>query len=260
MPRGRTQTRSKWRSHSTRPFDVERKPQAGARPHDLVPVQADEMQERRRLGPDSHIMGIWLGERITRLRVLTEHPLYPAIHGRLVAGISSYRVAAWILQRVGPEDPFAKRTTRSLARTLQKYAKLLPKSAFLPQSLIEDLVRGAEIDIDVLQELAGLIVLQKQRITMAAKMESRLQIPVEQVRRETETLANLLRQMRDTQIAFGYVPGMLQPVLSVNAYEVGSVTHESSRDEWMIHHPPHMQEMLPLLNALSKITGDDPVQ
>ncbi len=107
------------------------------------------------------------------IRSLTEHPLYPAIHGRLVTGISSYRVAAWIRQRVDPDDPLGRRTIRSsLARTLQKYAKLLPKAAFLPQSMIEDLVRGAEIDVDVMQELAGFIVLQKQRVTMAVQMEA----------------------------------------------------------------------------------------
>lgn len=61
----------------------------------------------------------------------------------------------------------------SLRRSLRRYSRLLPKSAFLPWSFIEDLVRGAEIDVDVMQELARLIVLQKQRITIGAKMGRR---------------------------------------------------------------------------------------
>lgn len=120
-------------------------------------------------------MGIWLGERIRHFKRLTEHPLYPAIHGRLISGIGSYRVAVWIQQRVDPDNTLGvnRVALSSLRRSLQRYSRLLPKSAFLPRSFIEDLVRGAEIDVDVMQELARLIVLQKQRITIGAKMERR---------------------------------------------------------------------------------------
>lgn len=229
------------------------------RPRDLVPVSDGDLEARRGPAPDSQVMGIWLGDRIKRLRTLTEHPLYPAIHGRLVAGISSYRVATWIKQRVGPDDPLGQRTTRSLARTLQKYARLLPRSAFLPQSFIEDLVRGAEIDVDTIQELAGLIVFQKQRVTMAAKMEATLGIPLEQVRREVQTLSDLLRQMRDTQIALGYVPALLQPTLSVNARYSGGQPGigGSTLDEMISQQPELLGDILPVLDRLRRVTVDD---
>lgn len=95
--------------------------------------------------------------------------------GRVISGISSYRAAVWIQQRVDPDNTLGvnRVALSSLRRSLQRYRRLLPKSAFLPQSFIEDLVRGAEIDVDVMQELARLIVRQKQRITIGAKMECR---------------------------------------------------------------------------------------
>lgn len=50
-----------------------------------------------------------------------------------------------------------------------------------------------------------------------------MEIPIEQVRREVELLAELLRQVRDTQIALGWVAGVVgQSPITVNIQGVAS--------------------------------------
>jgi hypothetical protein len=193
------------------------------RPTNQAPSAGARRTHRRRpaVAPadlhDSLAHGVWIRRIAPRFRRLIDHKLFPRIHTRLTMGMSSYRVAAWIQREVPADDIFGIETIRldSLARSLRRYIALLPKSAFLPQSFVEDLVRGAEVDVDVMQELAGLIVAQKQRLTSAYKAEQTLGFPIEQMRREIDLLGQLLAQMLDTQIALGYFPGLPQPFVSV---------------------------------------------
>ncbi len=192
------------------------------RPTDQAPSAATKRLHRRRPAPpqdlhDSIAHGVWLARVVPRFRRLVDHQLFRRIHYRLTGGMSTYRVAAWIQREVPADDVFGTETIRldSLARSLRRYMSLLPKSAFLPQSFMEDLIRGAEIDVDVMQELAGLIVAQKERITTAHAAERAMGIPLPQAAREVELLARLLAQMLETQIALGYIPGAAQPFISV---------------------------------------------
>ena len=103
----------------------------------------------------------------------------------------------------------------------------MPRNMLIPATHIDNLLNGAFPEIDVLRELSGLILYQKQRIDQFAEKEKGwpLGITSEQQRKEVGTLADLLMKMRDTQIALGMLPGVLpspypsdQP--SVSVYEI----------------------------------------
>lgn len=210
---------------------------------------------------DSISQGVWVGHALPHYRRLTSHPLFMPIHGRLVAGISSWRVAHWIQQNVEPNDVFgaAKIKVDSLARSLRRYTKLLPKSTFLPASLMEELIQGAEIDVDVMQELGALIVYQKQRLTLADKVEKQMQIPLPQVTEQVKVLADLYRQMRDTQIALGYAPAHRLDGMTVGhgANQAAPVLRRVSElEDWMSHHPQYVARVVPILKALTDLDRD----
>ena len=173
--------------------------------------------------------GVLLARRFARLARLPEHPLFSAIHGRLIAGESPYHLARWIQGRVPFDDPLGCGSIQvdSLERKLRRYKALMPRNMLIPATHIDNLLNGAFPEIDVLRELTGLILYQKQRIDQFAGKEKDwpLGITSEQQRREVMALAQLLKDMRDTQIAFGVVPGVLpspypsdQPTVSV--YEI----------------------------------------
>ena len=165
---------------------------------------------------DGAHQGMSIAARFQRLKDLPEHSLFFRIHARLVAGKSPWRTAQWVQATVPPDDPLGCESIRlkSLANKLSRYRALLPPALLLPDSFIDMLVHRAEIDIDVMQELAALIVYQKQRISQFAAQEREFPFTVEQQRREVLTLAELLKQMRDTQISLGVVPGALRPQFS----------------------------------------------
>jgi hypothetical protein len=157
--------------------------------------------------------GVLLARRFARLARLPGHPLFPAIHGRLIAGESPYHLARWIQGRVPFDDPLGTAAIQvdSLERKLRRYRALMPRNMLIPSTHIDSLLNGAFPEIDVLRELAGLIWYQKQRIDQFAGKEKDwpLGITSEQQRKEVGTLADLLMKMRDTQIALGVVPGVL---------------------------------------------------
>jgi hypothetical protein len=139
--------------------------------------------------------------------------LFPVIHRRLIAGESPYHLARWIQGRVPFDDPLGSGSIHvdSLERKLRRYKALMPRNMLIPATHIDSLLNGAFPEIDVLRELAGLVLYQKQRIDQFAGKERDwpLGITSEQQRREVMALAQLLKDMRDTQIAFGVVPGVL---------------------------------------------------
>jgi hypothetical protein len=152
---------------------------------------------------------------------LPEHRLFPAIHGRLVAGESPYHLARWIQSQVPLDDPLGSATITgdSLERKLRRYRALMPQHMLIPPTHIDSLMRGSFLEIDVVREFTGLILYQKQRIEQFASKEKDwpLGITSEQQRKEVLTLAQLLKDMRDTQIALGITPGTLPNQITVTS-------------------------------------------
>ena len=196
-----------------------------------------------------------LARRFARLARLPEHPLFPAIHGRLIAGESPYHLARWIQGRVPFDDPLGSGSIHvdSLERKLRRYKALMPRNMLIPATHIDNLLNGAFPEIDVLRELTGLILYQKQRIDQFAGKEKDwpLGITSEQQRREVMALAQLLKDMRDTQIAFGVVPGVLpspypsdQP--SVSVYEIQT----DPLSQFLANNPSAIPQVMDALDRL----------
>jgi hypothetical protein len=170
---------------------------------------------------DSIDAGARVANRFAKLRDLPEHPLYPQIHARLAMGENPFSVSKWVQAVVPPEDPYspASMPLMTLNSRLRRYSALLPVTAKVPKSHLDELTKGLALEIDVVAELAGLIYYQKVRISQFAGNEKDfpLGITAEQQRREVLTLADLLMKMRDTQIALGLVPGNLGPQINVSS-------------------------------------------
>ena len=164
--------------------------------------------------------GVLLARRFGNLTALPEHPLFPAIHGRLIAGEGPYRLARWIQGQVPIDDPLGSGTiqVRSLEQKLRRYKALMPRHMLAPVTHLDEVMLGAEIEIDVVKELGALIRYQKQRIDQFAKNEKTFPLGMtsEQQRKEVVTLRALLATMRDTQIALGLVPGTLPNTMSIS--------------------------------------------
>jgi len=167
---------------------------------------------------DSIDAGAHTAYRFARLKDLPEHPLFALIHARLAMGASPFATAKWVQATVAPEDPYslASMPLMTLNSRLRRYAAMLPATAKLPRSYLDDLTKGLQIEINVVAELAAAIYYQKQRISQFAESEKSFPLGVtsEQQRKEVVTLADLLVRMRDTQIALGLVPRVLSPQIS----------------------------------------------
>jgi hypothetical protein len=170
---------------------------------------------------DSIDAGARIAQRFGQLRDLPEHPMYALIHARLAMGEPPFAVAKWLQAVVPPGDVFSPETMplKSLDGRLRRYAALLPATAKVPKSYIDQLTKGLALEIDVVAELAKNIVYQKQRISQFAENEKSfpLGITSEQQRKEVITLTDMLMKMRDTQIALGVVPGYLSPSVSISS-------------------------------------------
>lgn len=180
--------------------------------------------------------GVLLARRFGNLSALPEHPLFPAIQGRLIAGDGPYRLARWIQGQVPIDDPLgsASMLPRSLEQKLRRYKALMPRHMLAPVTHIDEIMLGAEIEIDVVKELGGLIRYQKQRISQFAKQEKNFPLGMtsEQQRKEVMTLRDLLVSMRDTQIALGLVPGTLPNTMSMSqtTLNIGSADDQFDDD------------------------------
>jgi hypothetical protein len=163
--------------------------------------------------------GVLLARRFGNLTALPEDPLFPAIHGRLIAGDGPYRLARWIQGQVPIDDPLgtASMQPRSLEQKLRRYKALMPRHMLAPVTHIDEVMLGAEVEIDVVYELGGLIRHQKQRIHQFAKNEANFPLGMtsEQQQKEVMTLRDLLVSMRETKIALGPVPGALPNMVAV---------------------------------------------
>lgn len=137
---------------------------------------------------DSIDAGAHIAQRFGQLRDLPEHPMYALIHARLAMGEPPFAVAKWVEKTVPPEDVFspACMPLMSLDGRLRRYAALLPATAKVPRSYLDQLTKGLAIDVNVVAELASAIVYQKQRISQFAEGEKSFPLGMtsEQQRRE----------------------------------------------------------------------------
>ncbi len=175
-------------------------------PSHLPPhIRADAQSDR--LAP-----ALWLGTRVRRFRPLIEHPLFSQIYGRMVNGESPMRIAAWVQASVPGDDPFgaARITYPALWRRLYRFRDALPPETVIAGGYINKFA-SAEASLDVLTEFDTLIRLQRDRVSRFAEKESGLSAPSEQVRREVETLGQLLARRLSVAIALGLHPGVVDP-------------------------------------------------
>lgn len=177
---------------------------------------------------DSIAAGARIAQRFGQLKDLPEHPLYPQIHARLAMGEPPFAVAKWVQAMVPSEDVLSAQNLplHSLDGRLRRYAALLPAATKVPRSYLDQLTKGLSIEIDVVAKLAQAIVYQEERISQFAPNEKSfpLGITSEQQRKEVHELTDMLVKMRDTQIAFGLVPGYPGP--QINATAMGSIDDE----------------------------------
>jgi len=180
-------------------------------------IRADAQSDR--LAP-----ALWLGTRVSRFRSLIEHPLFSAIYGRIVNGESPMRIAAWVQASVPADDPFGPNriTYPALWRRLYRFRDALPPETVIVGGYINKFA-STEASLNVLTEFDTLIRLQRARISKFAEKETGLSAPQEQVRREIETLGQLLARRLSVAIALGLHPGALDP--SRPLYVGGATVH-----------------------------------
>ena len=203
-------------------------------------IRADAQSDR--LAP-----ALWLGTRVSRFRSLIEHPLFSQIYGRIVNGESPMRIAAWVQASVPADDPFgvSQITYSALWRRLYRFRDALPPETVIAAGYINRFA-SAEASLNVLTEFDTLIRLQRARISKFAEKETGLSAPQEQVRREIETLGQLLARRLSVAIALGLHPGALDPsrplyvggtTVQVN---VGGPTPEARRYAELLEERPEL--------------------
>jgi hypothetical protein len=157
--------------------------------------------------------------KFAHLRALPDHALFLTIHDRIVAGEELWPLARWIHASVPPDDPLGTERIdiRHLYRMLKRYKLMLPPHLFLEPTYLARLTKGVQVHVDVVSKLGALIRYQEMRIGQFAEKEKDwpLGITSEQQRKEVLTLAQLLKDMRDTQIALGITPGTLPNQINV---------------------------------------------
>ena len=225
-------------------------------------IRADAQSDR--LAP-----ALWLGTRVRRFRSLIEHPLFSAIYGRMVNGESPMRIAAWVQASVRPDDPFGpgQITYPALWRRLYRFRDALPPETVIVGGYINKFA-SAEASLNVLNEFDTVIRLQRARISKFAEKETGLSAPLEQVRREIETLGQLLARRLSVAIALGLHPGVVDPsrplyvggtTVQVN---VGGPTPEARRYAELLEERPDlvvsMTELFDRLDGIieGNVVGD----
>jgi hypothetical protein len=135
---------------------------------------------------------------------------------------------------------------------------MLPLTTYLPRTFIQQLIGDAEVYIDDLQKLGGLILYQEQRITAMIEFEKTfggMALPA--TRDEIRLLAELLRQMRDTKIALGVESGVVPYSQRETVYPGGASAGPSALELFLSRHPERIQEVQPMLALLAGVTIDD---
>ena len=190
---------------------------------------------------------LWLGTRVSRFRALVEHPLFSQIYGHIVNGQSPMRIAAWVQANVPADDPFGtdNLTYPALWRRLYRFRDALPPETVIVGGYINKFA-SAEASLDVLDEFDTLIRLQRARISRFAEREASLPTPQEQVRREIDTLGQLLQRRLTVAIALGLHPGGVDPSRPVYTggttveVNIGGPTPEARRFAELLDERPEL--------------------
>lgn len=196
-----------------------------------------------------------------RLAWLRNHHLFPSILGRMLGGWTLYRLAGWVQDHVAKDDPlgFDNLDREALMHRLKRFRNRLPPSLFLPRAYLDDLIASADAEIDVLAELNALIRYQKKRLDLLRGREVEMELPIEQQRKEIQTLLELLMRARDTQISLGVTPGMLAPSVNVNVETNGGYDHaqETRLERYLRENPQDVADVIGKLDkGLDAIPGD----
>ena len=216
-------------------------------------IRADARSDR--LAP-----ALWLGTRVSRFRSLIEHPLFSPIYGRIVNGESPMRIAAWVQASIPADDPFGteRMTYPALWRRLYRFRDALPPETVIVGGYI-DKFASVEASLDVLSEFDTLIRLQRARISRFAEKEDGLPTPQEQVRREIDTLGQLLQRRLTVAIALGLHPGAADrarplyvggTTVEVN---IGSPTPEARRFAELLEERPEL--VVPMTELFDQLDG-----
>ncbi len=164
------------------------------------------MPEGVRTAADPIEPALWLGQRIRRFQPIVGHPWFSAIFGKMVAGMSTWRIAQWLWVGLPADDPLKAIGFDPLYSRLKRFRKLMPDGVLAARSYLDEKFAAVGAGIDELEEMDTLIRYQKGRISAKAEQEAAFPVPIEQMRREIAELASLLQLRRDTAVMFGLHP------------------------------------------------------
>jgi hypothetical protein len=221
----------------------------------LMPAEVVEDSKRDRLAA-----ALWLG-RHNRFKSLVEHPLFPQVFGRMVAGESILRVTAWAMSAVPVGDPvFGTASFDALSRRLYRFRAALPEHVVFARTYLDEKFGGSiESTLDVISEFDAAIRLQKDRVGRFVEKEKAFPVPLEQVRREIGTLGVLLASRRDTAIVFGMhgpnavVPNTPLSLTQINVTSTQPTGAGRRLAEMMQERPEIVGSVSALLDELSNV-------
>lgn len=143
---------------------------------------------------------------------LPGYPLWEQVYVRLGAGEAPYSLARWWKSK----GEIKHLAVKSLAKYLQKYRdEEMPdvekhELAPVDTHYINTLVQGYASEIEVFQELAVLINLQKKRLGVIMEREDKLKFPIEMTNKIAAQLHELLKDYFEFQVKTGRLPQVPQ--------------------------------------------------
>lgn len=156
-----------------------------------------------------------MSRRVGKWGELYTHPLWDEIFQKMIARQSPATIEKWLRPRLQPGEPLYDVSTDALVGRLRRMLQTIPKEAFVP---LTDIERKYYHDsrLDVMNEYAGMIRYQKARIDRFAAAEEDFPLPVEQQRRELETLSEMLKQYWQAEVGLGLRPSAQSPTPQTN--------------------------------------------
>lgn len=199
-------------------------------------------------------IAVQLGRRLQHFRVLTEHPMFHQIYGRLIGGQSTERIAAWLLSSLPRSDSLGSDSTtqEALARRLRRFRAALPDGAVLSQGYLDRRFRSLDAGIDVLAELDALIRYQKERLEILAEREQDSRAPVEAQRREVETLAELLVKRNTMATGLGLIQIAQLEQMKLASHASHTIHSEPTWGDVVHEHPELIPQMASFFDAVDE--------
>ena len=143
---------------------------------------------------------------------LPSYPLWDQVYVRLGAGEAPYSLARWWKSKGEVRHLAVKSLAKYLglyrAHTMDKKEKL--DLAPAETHYINTLVQGYANEIDVFEELAVLINLQKKRLGAIMEREDKLSFPIEMTNKIAAQLHELLKDYFEFQVKTGRLPRAAQ--------------------------------------------------